>query len=160
MFILDIYRTHACLIYPASVIAIAGVILAASLLKYQLPPNLKDVQVDLNTLNEEQRREIDEREAELKRISALREAERVEFVRRQKEFQAEANRRETELLNREQLTESERIELENLRFDLQKKNIVKEIELKGLIERREELLREAERREQEINQRLNLTAAE
>ncbi len=37
VFILDIYRTHACLIYPATVIAIAGVILAASLLKYQLP---------------------------------------------------------------------------------------------------------------------------
>jgi len=37
VFILDIYRTHACLIYSASEIAISGIILAASLLKYQLP---------------------------------------------------------------------------------------------------------------------------
>jgi hypothetical protein len=58
VFILDIYRTHICLIYPASVIAMTGIILAASLLNYQLPPNLKEVKVNINELSEEKKKEL------------------------------------------------------------------------------------------------------
>jgi len=62
--ILDTYRTHACLTFKSQVIAMSGILLAANILGFELPPGINAVLAADPNLSEEEVKELENKQFE------------------------------------------------------------------------------------------------